>query len=748
MTQSTFATAAAFTIALATVALATTSFAQSDDQSPTTSATIEMQLIDQTFDLEPGGNIVLTYRLVGDLAVVAELTPPTTTTEPPPTTTTVPPISTAPTDPSAPPQPAPISQPAEAVPPTTEPPPPVSIVARVTNYEPLDDPSDLAGIVGRSSPLTTTDPGAIDAVVIDARALTEVSEDGTAIVALTVPTDSDPSIQDNLKFNDSGIHPILVELLVSDVVVADHATVVERQTGAPDTPPPISLSLLAAIDSPGPNATSVTIDASVEQLADIARTAEQLDAPFTLSIPPSVATAAAASDGGTERATQVADDQLLAFPATAIDVSSATEVGRIDAFVNQLLAGEEQLRAALPRVDVGRDIWLSTEPLSGAAAQELRDLGVQYLAMPASLYSSTVAESPSDELPDRDRLIEISLPNGAVMPMILIDDQLGSAFTPDATTEILTQQTSTEWAIETLALLRLEQFGAPSNEQRDARGHVIATPDLTAPDPRLIAELERIAAKTSTLDFVQASQLVSLTATQRLDTAVGLPARAGPSLTARLERIATTQAGLATAESMLPDNDARPIEWRAALDSLISTAFDDNEVQSVLDGLTDEANAVTSAVVPPKPFTFTLTGREDDIEIRIRNTLAEPLTVILRLTSPRLSFPNGDQLVTLAPDDVTPVTVALVARSNGTSPVTVEIFAPFFGDSLAEPFSLTEPVTLTARVTALTGIAQVVTGAFVLILLTWWFSHWRSRRRAGTNDESAPDSTRSLETSD
>jgi hypothetical protein len=43
---------------------------------------------------------------------------------------------------------------------------------------------------------------------------------------------------------------------------------------------------------------------------------------------------------------------------------------------------------------------------------------------------------------------------------------------------------------------------------------------------------------------------------------------------------------------------------------------------------------------------------------------------------------------------------------------------------------LGDVVDLTARVTALTGLGQVLTGGLIAIILTWWFSHWRSRRRA------------------
>jgi hypothetical protein len=518
--------------------------------------------------------------------------------------------------------------------------------------------------------------------------------------------------------------------------VASHGTVVERRATGSTPPPPISFSLLSSIAAPDPTASPAVIDERVDQLLSTAETAGAINAPFALNVPAAVATAAATAAGTSEQlAEQLDGDQLLSTPAVPFDVSSATEVGRVDAFVNQLLAGEGQLRAALPRVEVGRDVWLTTEPLSGAAAQELRDLGVRYLAMTPEVYRSTVTDSPSSDLPTRDRFVEIELPNDAVMPVLLIDDELGAAFTPRATAEILADRTPTEWSIETIANLRLEQFGAPATEKNDLRSHLIATPDLSAPDARLLAELARIAGTTSTVEFVPARLLTSVTSTQRLEAPdVGLPARAGPSLTARLDRIALTQAGLEGAASMLPADDQRPTEWRSALDSLISTAFDDSAVDDVLEQLRAEAKSITSAVIPPQPFTFTLTGREDDIDVRIENTSSEPLDVVLRLTSSRLSFPSGDQRVTLAPNDVTAVSVAVMARSNGTSPVTVEVFAPF-ETTLAEPVPLAEPVTLTARVTALTGIAQVLTGAFVLMLLTWWFSQWRSRRRARVDGE-------------
>ena len=231
-----------------------------------------------------------------------------------------------------------------------------------------------------------------------------------------------------------------------------------------------------------------------------------------------------------------------------------------------------------------------------------------------------------------------------------------------------------------------------------------------------------MAATTEAIRFSPANQLTSATDSVEVETELELPDVAGPSLDARLARIGEVAASLQVAASMLEPDDPRPADWIRSLDSFVSTAFDDAAVEAELQELLDEADRLRGGVSGPEPFTFTLTGREGDIDIRVTNELDEALNVVVRLSSPRLEFPDGDVTVTLRPDDVTVVNVPVVARSNGTSPVTVEVLTPS-----NDP--LTEPVTLTSRVNALTGLGQVLTAALFLILLTWWFSHWRARRR-------------------
>jgi hypothetical protein len=129
----------------------------------------------------------------------------------------------------------------------------------------------------------------------------------------------------------------------------------------------------------------------------------------------------------------------------------------------------------------------------------------------------------------------------------------------------------------------------------------------------------------------------------------------------------------------------------------------------------------------PEPFTFTLTGRSGTIEIRLTNTIDETLQVVLALDSAKLDFPEGEQQVVLRPEGETTVIVPVEARANGTSAVDVVVTTP-----VGQP--LDDPIVLTSRVTALTGLGQVLTGGLALVLLTWWLAHWRAKRRADLAD--------------
>ncbi len=727
-------------IAPALVALA--AFPTSASASPTAGAPRpsqserrpRLELVEQRFATDPNGDVRLRYVLTGlDDGDPLQLVPPPAPPAPP-----APPEPPPVVDPAAPPGSVPVDPTAPEPEPEPEPVLP-ALTVEVTNYRPLMDSDELAGLVG--SPV---DPDAftdvVDGVRIDARPLLSLNDDGTVDLALDIGTDVVDSIETRLKMDSPGLYPLRIQLLVGDpaddVVVATAGTVVQRLAGALDTDvevaPPIDLAVVTVTPGPPPGADDkqlAPIRARLDQAIELAAT---LDAPVTLEVPPTlIAEEAATPEGSARLATALADDELVSLPVVPLDVSSAVAVGRGDSYTRLVNAGEELLIEAVPTTPSRRDVWITTDALSAGGAQHLRDLGTRFVVIPAEVYE----ESISEDSPPTDRFVEAELPDGGTLPFLVVGP-LSDQLTRTSADRILSRSTAIEWGVETLAEMLIDQadedaaststttVGRPPAPPR--RSMILTTPDLASPDVRLLQPLHDLAATTPSVRFSPASALTGVTDVALDDgepVTVELPEVAGPPLDARIELLDRTALELASAASMLPADDPRPTEWSTQLDALISTGYTDAQVDTAAAALVAEADALEQAVVLPEPFTFTLTGRGGTIEVRIRNTIDEQLDVVVALDSSKITFPEGEQRVRLRALDETSVFVPVEAEANGTSSINLVVSTP-------AGVPLGEPVTLTARVTALTGLGQVLTGGFVLVLLTWWFTHWRNRRRA------------------
>ena len=687
--------------------------ASTQEPSQVTPATPRLELVGQAFAFEPDGVIQLRYRLVGIVDDALELAPRPATAEL---------VIEAPVDTS--------------VPTVPEIPEPIPLTIEVTNYAPLTNSNNVDEIVG-----SAVDPGAftgaIDGVAIsDLRDRATVGDDGSIEFTLDIQTDVVDSVEQRLKFERPGFYPLRVQLLTGDprddntIIIATAGTIVQRLPAPTDTQaPPIDLSVVAVIPSPSPTATSAERATARAALDDAVDLAETLDAPVTLEVPPALIAEEAATPAGAERlASTLQGDDLVALPIVPLDVSSAVAAGRSDTYTRFVNAGEELLSAAVPTAAAVRTVWMTTDALSAGGAQQLRDLGVRFVVMPAELYRNTV----SAQLPDTDLFIDAELPDGGTLPILIVDARTGR-LTRSAADDILTASTAAEWSVRTAATILVDRAEADVDRSGPPaqRSIILTTPDLATPDARLMAGLEDLVATTPSLRFTAASSLVGVTDSQRESGApvtVRLPDIAGPSLAQRVASIDATATRMSGVASMLAPDDPRPIEWANELDALISTAYGDAEVEAATTSLVAQAEALENAVELPDPFTFTLTGRNGTIEIQLGNTSNEPLNVMMHLESSKVEFPDGDQAVVLRPNDETTIIVPVEARANGTSSITLTVATPAGN-------TIDEPVTLTSRVTGFTGLGQLLTGGFILVLLTWWFSHWRSKRRAIVDDE-------------
>ena len=550
-----------------------------------------LELVDQRLAVDPNGTIELRYLLTGLTGDPLQLVPPEPAPEPPTTDPT--------TDPTNPVPPAEIPEPPAPEPAPESPPP---LILKITNYEPLVDPADVASVVGSDiDPAAFEEVGdAVDGLVIaDARPLLTRNDDATVSLDLDIETDVVESIESRLKLDQPGIYPLRVQLLSvvdgAEQLIATAGTVIQRIAGAVDvdvdTPPPVDLSVVTATPVPPPDAGEPILDVARVRLDDAVQLAAAVDAPVTLEVPPTLiaeqTTTPAAAD---QLAEALADDELVALPIVPLDVSSAVAAGVADAYARLLGAGDDLLTESLPTTASRRDIWIATEPLSSSGAQLLRDLGTRFVVIPEALYIDTIDE----ELPPSDRFVQAELPDGGTLPFLVVDpiaDQLTTA----AADRVLARSTTTEWAVDTLATLLLDQHDdnasgsslRPTSPPR--RSRVLTTPDLSAPDARLIQALDDLAATTPAVRFAPASALIGLTDVlvdrSNDPVTVELPDVAGPSLSARVELIDRTGLALASAASMLADDDPRIAAWTTVLNTLISTGYTDDAARMIADDL-------------------------------------------------------------------------------------------------------------------------------------------------------------------
>jgi hypothetical protein len=190
---------------------------------------------------------------------------------------------------------------------------------------------------------------------------------------------------------------------------------------------------------------------------------------------------------------------------------------------------------------------------------------------------------------------------------------------------------------------------------------------------------------------------------------------------------------------MLPADDARLTEWKTTIDRLPTNALTDAQVAATSADLHAQLDGIRAAVEVPTSFPFTLTGRTTTVPFRLYNHSDTPLTVRVHMSSSKLLFPDGDLTVEIPPQSFSSVAVRIEARTRGTFPATLTVLTPS-GDLLAAP------VPLFASVNALSGLGNLFTGAFLLVVLTWWVRHLRQSRRnraaaAATTPETTAETT-------
>lgn len=521
-----------------------------------------------------------------------------------------------------------------------------------------------------------------------------------------------------LAMPDPGLYPVTVDLVHEGRRLARRITFVERLPG-PDgrttRTRPYRLAVLATVDDPGPEPSPLQLVQARAGVLELVQLAEALDAPLTALVPPGVLRAVGEdAELGRRLADALDGDEFVAVPDLTLDPSSAVGADVQDAFVRELRRGEDVIAEIAPNAATQRTAWISTSAPSVEGAAMLRDLGARLLVLPLGTYHR-LPNSLHPSFTDPSTLYRADVG----------DDGWVNVAVVDPVSRWLDPRRADGRTPAEAAAITLAELSATRLQLRDAnRIAVLSPPGFGIPDGDVLAHVDDMVRAHPAFELrtlhTAASTTDTLTFGPGSDPLV-LPFAAGPDLRLRALALAETSARAETIATMLPDGDDRPVRWGRDLDRWISTGYRDDEIATRLDALDAELVAIPASIEPPEPFTFTLTGSESDVTLRITNDFDSTLRVLVHAEASKLTFPEGDVLVDLLPGTNT-VDLPVRTLSNGTFDVVVEMWTPDGSTRLGE-------VVLTARVNALTGIGQVLTGGLVLVLVTWWISHLRGNRR-------------------
>lgn len=576
-------------------------------------------------------------------------------------------------------------------------------------------------------------------------------------IDLLVRTEIGTRTPEALQMSASGVYPVTVDVELSDERRVRLVTFVERLDAGAFTPPaaiPTDLALVGRLDAPvslGVDATTEVSSQSRQLIADWTSILEQRpDFPITAAVQPELLDAIGRSSPEDKelliRMQRVAPITALSTTYVSMDPTDADRHGLSSIFTGQLRLGEMTLSSLFPTRVAPRHSWLQSYPLSSGGARILADLGFRTVVIPPAARSLVIEENddPQDgvdifEGSDPTRLAELAFSDEGKVMGAVVDMELASALErgserPDGGEHLVAHQILADLKMQRLEMQRSEiDPGQKALVLSTASGVLPSPPmadalfDIVGRDPRfafthLDGVLTKMLGAGQLVDEPQRIELLDLSDRPSTMPASAMLGSLAQSLDATIDAFA----------SALPRGDEQVRSWRRVFDVLPDSRLDAATRLAYVETVRSGTRNIAASVVPPASTTFTLGGRDSPIRFSIRNDGPVDLEVLVRLRSSKLRLPEGDKIVTIAAQTSTAVEFAVSARSNGRFPVTLQLLTPSGEESLGAPS------TLTARVNALAGLGQLVTGIALLFLLSWWANHFRReyRRRQSEADMS------------
>ena len=554
---------------------------------------------------------------------------------------------------------------------------------------------------------------ATDSLDLTIREVTRRSDGQFELIALSTDI---PSGTRRIEFNGSGIYPVRVEVLIDDVSRAALLTFVNRYDPSREVRP-MPINVVVALDSPitlQPDGSRLIDQPTRTKIEKVIKLLTLDSSRMTVQISPELIDGLSRSSNPDDQSLLV---QLVAAlgsapivpgPYVQFDPSAASANKQADQFNAVIEKGITTWQQVLPSTRTISSIWFARKPLDENGLNLLVKAGVRSVVM---LPTSSAALGEFDNAARPYRLES----NDVDLSLHLVDknyvDQLSTptknAFSSATylAAQILAQRRQIEAEGGTPALRRVvlaSRDGSVINEDLIHETMLILSrvPQQVAlrtmtnlPAPRLDAYKPALS-KVNIASFVERSTKI---ADLRKDT----------------EKLRSTISPEATIWQ----------DWNERLLVMSSDSMTDAKRDEFISATRDQLKKIRQSVTLQEGTTFTLGSRESTLRLDLQNSSDFAMTVQVQVVSSKLRFKNEIATIQIPANGSNELVVDVVALSNGLFPVEVKIFT---ADGLSQ---LGKKIEVSARVNALAGLGQVVTGVGLLLLATWWVAHIRRKYR-------------------
>ena len=527
----------------------------------------------------------------------------------------------------------------------------------------------------------------------------------TAFLSTTARTNS-------LRLTKDGVYPIQISFVQNGQPVSKLTTFVNFFNSTIETAR-LPIAIASTVTTPlalAPNGTIAISDATRKQLADLAQSLEGGAAPLSVQVSPEIL-------DGLVRSTQPVDIDLLARLQTAFanhdllrapfvpfSPSSAKRASRANDFQRLSKLGDEIIELRNGEKSLSPNVWFSNVLVDADGADLLSGFSVHTVVLTpeAAAKIGTLDNYAKPYRISGDVAVRTTDP---VFAKTLSSNQTNPVITAySLAAELLVQRQEVidgGGILSSNFVILTTTSGAPINT-------ALLGPLAVAIDraPQL-----RLRALSSLPRANSEATLVKVPRSDEVDVSV-----AGKTIDALADELASTSL-------MLPPDAPQHAAWTTSRLAMLDDRLSSDDFALRLKGFRNQLRLLRASVKVPESLSFTLGGRESDLRLQLRNDAAVDLTVSVEISSAKLQFPDEDRVVTVPANGAIDLVIPVVARASGRFPIEVVLYTP---DGLVQAG---QRVQLTARVAAIAGLGLVVSGAATLVLLAWWLSHWRAKRR-------------------